>query len=253
MVQEIDHIMTMRDKLVKEMFLRLGGQMVDVEADPEHYDLAIDKALAKFRQRSENAVQESFIPLRLITDQSEYTLSSDVIEVYDIYRRSSGVSGTSSNDFEPFEAQYLNTYLYNSGRAGGLAVYDALAQQRESLGRLFGAEYTFTWNTVTHKLLIHRRIRSDDDVYLHVFKQRSEDELLTDPYAKPWLSDYSFAQLRLMLAEARGKFAQVAGPQGGTSLNADALRADAQADLEKLEEDLRLYTEGSSGLGFVIG
>ena len=31
-----------------------------------------------------------------------------------------------------------------------------------------------------------------------------------------------------MLAEARGKFNTIAGPQGGTSLNADALRSDAQ-------------------------
>lgn len=245
--------MAMRDDLIKEMFLRLGGQMVDVELDPEHYDLSINKALAKFRQRSENAVEESFMPIRLITDQSEYTLPAEVIEVHDIYRRSSGVSGTSSNDFEPFEAQYLNTYLHNSGRAGGLAVYDALAQQREALGRLFGAEYTFTWNSVTHKLLIHRRVRADDDVYLHVYRYRSEDELLNDTYAKPWLSDYSLAHAKLMLAEARGKFAQVAGPQGGTSLNADALRSDAQAEMDKLEEDLRLYVDGSAGLGFTIG
>ena len=49
-----------RSKITKEIELRLGGQMVDVELDPEHYELAINKALEKYRQRSENAVEESF-------------------------------------------------------------------------------------------------------------------------------------------------------------------------------------------------
>ena len=40
------------------MELRLGGQMVDVELDPEHYELAIEKSIQKYRQRAENAVEE---------------------------------------------------------------------------------------------------------------------------------------------------------------------------------------------------
>ena len=69
----------------------------------------------------------------------------------------------------------------------------------------------------------------------------------------PWLKDYSLAQAKLILAEARGKFTQIAGPQGGTTLNSDQLRADAQAEIDKLEQDLTLYSEGSEALTFVIG
>ena len=36
--------MALRDELIKEIELRLGGQMVDVELDPEHYDMAIKKS-----------------------------------------------------------------------------------------------------------------------------------------------------------------------------------------------------------------
>ena len=82
--------MALKDDLVKEIELRLGGQMVDVELDPEHYDLAIKKSFEKYRQRSENAVEEAFVLLELTKDISEYTLDSDVIDVYDVYRRTSG-------------------------------------------------------------------------------------------------------------------------------------------------------------------
>ena len=37
--------MALRDELIKEIELRLGGQMVDVELDPEHYDVALKKSL----------------------------------------------------------------------------------------------------------------------------------------------------------------------------------------------------------------
>ena len=36
------------------------GGMVDVELDPAHYSTALNKALAKFRQRSDNSVEESY-------------------------------------------------------------------------------------------------------------------------------------------------------------------------------------------------
>ena len=246
--------MALRDDLVKEIELRLGGQMVDVELDPEHYDVAIKKSFEKYRQRSENSVEEAFVKLELIKEQSEYILDSDVIDVYDVYRRSSGtLNSASSGDIEPFETAYLNNYLLYSGRAGGLAIYDALSQHREHLGKMFGENYTFTWNTVTKKLLLHRKVKADDTVFVHVFKQRTDEELLQDPYSAPWLKDYAFAHARLMLAEARGKFTQIAGPQGGTTMNADQLRTDAQQDIDKLETELTLYNDGSAGLTFVIG
>jgi len=246
--------MALKDDLVKEIELRLGGQMVDVELDPEHYDVAIKKSFEKYRQRSENAVEEAFVLLELTKEISEYTLDDEVIDVFDVYRRSSGtLNSASGGDIEPFETAYLNNYLLYSGRAGGMATYDALAQHRETLGRMFGENYTFTWNTVTKKLLLHRKVKADDTVYLHVYKERSDEELLKDPYSAPWLKDYALAHSKLILAEARGKFNTIAGPQGGTSLNADALRMDAQANIDKLEDDLKYYAEGQAGLGVIIG
>jgi hypothetical protein len=67
------------------------------------------------------------------------------------------------------------------------------------------------------------------------------------------LRDHAYAKAKFMLGEARSKFATIAGPQGGTSLNGDALKSEAQAELDKLEEDLKTYAEGGTPLGFIIG
>ena len=241
------------DNLIKEMELRLGGGMVDVELDPEHYELAVQKSLQKYRQRAENAVEESFLALTLIADVSEYTLPAEVREVKDIYRRTTGISSNSGNDIEPFQAAYMNTYLLGSHRRGGLSSFDFLQQNRETMGRLFGAELLFTWRPQDKKLILHRKIKADDNAVLHCYNYRPTESLLDDTYASPWLKDYAFAHAKMILSEARGKFTQIAGPQGGTTMNADQLRADAQAEIDKLEQELTLYNDGSTGLGFVIG
>jgi hypothetical protein len=58
---------------------------------------------------------------------------------------------------------------------------------------------------------------------------------------------------KFILGEARSKFSTIAGPQGGTSLNGDNLKSEAQAELEKLEQDLINYVDGGTPMGFIIG
>ena len=89
------------DELTKEIELRLGGQMVDVELDPEHYELSIKKSFEKYRQRSENAVEEAFVALELTREISEYTLDNEVIEV--MTRIEAAVANQGNLDDEVFE------------------------------------------------------------------------------------------------------------------------------------------------------
>jgi hypothetical protein len=76
---------------------------------------------------------------------------------------------------------------------------------------------------------------------------------MQDPFANQWLKDYSLATCKLMLGEAREKFAQIASPQGGTSLNGTALKSEGKAEIEMLELDLVNYKDGSTPLTFIIG
>ena len=55
------------------------------------------------------------------------------------------------------------------------------------------------------------------------------------------------------VAEMSQRFSTIAGPQGGTSMNGDTLKAEAQAEMQQLEEDLRNYVDGSDPLSFIIG
>jgi len=234
----------------------LGDGMIDVELDPNHYEVALEKALGKYRQRAENAVEESYAVLELQEDTNDYILPNEVMEVREVYRRSIG-SRTGGGDggtlFEPFNLAYTNTYLLNSSQMGGLGTYYAFAGYQELVGRMFGSFISFKFEPVSKKLTILQRPRTDEQILMQLYNYRPDFNLLSDPYAGQWLKDYTLAVAKYMLGEARSKFATISTPQGGTSLNGDALKADAQAEMEKLEMDLANYVDGSKPLSFVIG
>jgi hypothetical protein len=234
----------------------LGGGMVDVELDPIHYETALTKALSKFRQRSDNSVEESYLFMPTVEDQNEYTLPDEVVEVRKLFRRSIGSrsgGGDGGSLFEPFNLAYTNSYLLSSSNMGGLATYDMFAGHQELVGRMFGSFIEFKWNTTTKKLTLLQRPRTEEELLLYCYNYRPDSELLRDYLAKQWIKDYTLASCKFMLGEARSKFATIAGPQGGSALNGDALKAEAQAEMEKLEAEVSMQIAGGVGYGFTIG
>jgi len=242
-----------RNDIIKEIRLLLGDGMIDIELDPEHYDVALDVAISKVRQRSENATEEDFYAMEFKEDVAEYTLPDEIIEVKQIWHRSFGHGISGGVDMDPFELAYANSYFFLNNHIGGIATYDFFAQYRESLNRVAATEINFIWNPVTKKLKLLRKMRADETVLIHVHLNRNEDQLMQDPYLKSWIRDYSLAYCKRMLGEARGKFSALPGAQGGVTLNGAEMKAEADTMIEKLEFDLQNFTDGSAPLGFIIG
>jgi len=250
------NISTQKQEIYDYVYAMLGGGMVDVELDPVHYETALNKALTRFRQRSDNSVEESYMFMPTIIDQNEYTLPKEVVEVRKLFRRSIGSrsgGGDGGTLFEPFNLAYTNTYLLASSNLGGLATYDFFSQYQELVGRMFGSFIEFKWNTTSKKLTLLQRPRAEENLLLYCYNYRPDEQLLEDYLAVQWIKDYTLASCKFMLGEARSKFATIAGPQGGSTLNGDALKAEAQAEMEKLEAEVSQAVAGGTGYGFLIG
>ena len=322
---------TQKQEIFDYVHAMLGGGMVDVELDPIHYETALTKALTRFRQRSDNSVEESYLFLPTVVDQNDYVLPNEVIEVRKIFRRSIGsrpstsvsggavfsqthtsiasqsvfsvnynllsvqstvvkVNGEVTSDyvtdtgartitfntplnagdvvgialystsesgggsiFDPFSLAYTNAYLLSSSKMGGLATYDMFSQYQELVGRMFGSFIEFKWNSTSKKITLLQRPRAEENLMLYCYNYRPDMELMNDYLAKQWIKDYTLATCKYMLGEARSKFATIAGPQGGSTLNGDALKAEAQSEMEKLEVEVSMAVSGGTGYGFLIG
>ena len=326
------NLATEKQEIFDYVYAMLGGGMVDVELDPIHYQTALTKALTRYRQRSDNSVEESYIFLETEIDKNDYTLPYEVVEVRKIYRRSIGsrpstsasggpiytqsytatasqnktftvnynllaidtivveVNGVATTNyvtdttqrtitfnnnvtvgatigvklyssgqsgggslFDPFSVAYTNAYLLSSSGMGGLATYDMFSQRQELVGRMFGSFIEFKWNTTNKKLTLLQRPRAEETLLLYAYNYRPDNNLLDDYLARQWLKDYTLASCKYMLGEAREKFATIAGPQGGTSLNGASLKAEAQGEMEKLENEVATSLAGGNGYGFLIG
>ena len=329
---------------------RLGDGMVDVELDPEHYKVAIDRALLRYRQRAGNGEEESYAFLELLPETQEYILPDEIMTVRQVFRRGIGsVTGTTASQFEPFASGYLNTYMLVAGRVGGLVNYELFSQYQELAMRMFGGYMNFTWNPMSKRLTLvrkmpetghtYKRIQSlsatgtavgstitvtmseawtqvvvggtlvitncpitgynnsyevltvnetstvftveaatslgstsvletnlsrtqvyspatDDPaetVLLWLYNKKPDSMLLNDSRIFPWLQDYALALAKDMLGQAREKFATIAGPQGGTQLNGAALKSEAKAEMDALEEEIKRFFDGSMPYTWVIG
>ena len=246
-----------RNKVFEYVRLMLGDGMIEVELDPIHYETALDRALIRYRQRSSNAVEESYMFLELIMDQNEYRLPDEVIEVREVFRRAIGSRsglGAGGTLFEPFNLAYTNTYLLSGTMMGGLATYEMFAGYQKLVGRMFGSYIEFSWKPTTHILnILQRPFSQGEQILIQSYNFRPDWVLLQDIYAKQWLKDYTLAVCKEMLGEARSKFGAIAGPGSPITLNGTALKAEAKEAWVNLDKEVDTYVAGGTGYYFVLG
>lgn len=255
MAQAESTLETLKQNLIDYVRLQLGDQIIDIELDAEHYEAAYQRTLGVYRQRAQNAYEESYTFLELVANVNIYDMPQEVITVRQIFRRSFGDStGPFASNFDPFSQASMNVYLMNFNVAGGLATYDFYSQYVELAGRMFGAYMNFTYNPVTKKLQLIRDPKgTGESVLMWTYNLKPEFNLLSDFQIQQWIRDYMVANCKMIIGEAREKFATLAGPQGGGSLNGTAMKGEAQAAMDKLIEDLKNYVDGSQPLSWVIG
>ena len=246
-----------RQQIMEYIKTMLGDGMIDIELEPKHYNIAIDRALAKFRQRSQASTEESYGFMTLHENQNEYILAPEVMQVRQVFRRSIG-SRTGGGDggtiFEPFNLAYTNTYLLSSSNMGGLATYYLFGGYQKLVGKMFGSFINFTFNPTTRKLIVQQRPQSNERVLLQIYNKRPDFAFLQDTYANIWIKEYTLANCKLMLGEAREKFGTIASPQGGTQLNGTALKSEAIARIKELEDELKKGDAAAmGGYTWIIG
>ena len=246
---------TLKQNLIDYVRLQIGDGIVDLELDPAHYEAAYQKTIGVYRQRAQNAYEESYTFMELVKAVSIYTLPQEVITVRQIFRRTFGDSaGPFSSNFDPFSQASLNVYLMNFNVSGGLATYDFYSQYVELAARMFGGFMNFTWNQVTKKLQVIRDPKSTGEhVLLWTYNLKPEVNLLQDFQIVQWIRDYMVANCKMIIGEAREKFSNIAGPQGGGTLNGTAMKSEAQVAMDAKIEELKMYVDGSQPLSWIIG
>ena len=232
----------------------LGDGLIDVELDPVHYEQAITASFFRYRARSSNSVEESYSFLELKMDTNTYQLPQEVMSVRNVFKRNIGSNSGTSSQYEPFEAGFVNFYMIQSGRVGGLATFSFYSMFLKEAAKMFGGYLNYNFNRVTKELTIMRRPRADKEtIMLWTENYKPDVVLLQDLYTFGWIKEYTLALCMRTLGEARSKFSTLPGPQGGSQLNGADLLTRAQAKIDALEAEITNFMDGSEPAWFVIG
>jgi hypothetical protein len=234
-----------RTSLGTEIRYELGYPVIDVELTKEQMDYAITKALSEFRSRSSLAYKRGFFFMLLKANEQKYFLTNKVsgmnkiVDILGVYRLTS--SFLSSAHGAGVYGQIVLQHLYNMGTFDLLS-YHIMGEYTKLMEILFAARVTFTWNEQSRELFLHHRFpQVEPRVAIEATVERTEQDLLSDRYVRPWIRRYAGATARLMLAEARGKFASLPGASGSVTLNAAELRTAAQQEIELCLQEIQDY------------
>lgn len=231
--------------LISEIKYELGYPVVDVELTPEQLDYAVTKAISELRTKSGICYKRGFFFMQTSPETQRYLLTNKIggfnkiVEVLGIQRLTS--SFLSSAHGAGVYGQIIVQHLYNMGTFDLLS-YHLMAEYTKTMEILFAARLTYTWNESSRELWIHHRFPySEPYVSIEATVERTEQEIISDRYSRPWVRRYATAVARLMLAEIRGKFSSLPGAGGNITLNANDLRMAAKEEMEACLLDIENY------------
>ena len=122
------------------------------------------------------------------------------------------------------------------------------------IGKMFGSYIEFQWIPTSRTFRMLQRPFTDDEVVmLRSQNYRPDYQIINDIYAGQWIKDYTLATCKIMLGEARGKFANIAGPGGAGGLNGNDLKSAGKEELAALDKELETLISGGTGYSFIIG
>jgi len=250
-----------RDQLADLVLGNLTGYIVDNELQNDGFQLAIDKALSVYRRYSNNSLEECIISFTLRRGQQNYKMPEEIVEVMKAHRqitsRGMGFANAMGYSMSPGFFGPMNLYRIDSGMGGFngiLSTYESYSSYIKQAGKMMGSELALVWQETTRNLYISENIRADEEILLHVWKDFTDEQIITSRYSCDWILDYATAHAKEILGLARRKFNDSAlGPDGQTKLDGGLLVQEATAIKEKLIDEIRRNTEGSYPTPIMIG
>ncbi len=230
-----------RRNIMKIIRTQLGYPTVTVELTDDQLNRCVQNALEEFRQRSSMAVKRACFFLDIQPYNQHYTLSNKAVDYNKIVSVTAGYRFTSAFLSQAMGSgvygQVVLQHLYNMGTFDLLS-YHIVSQYVEQLEILFATRLTFVWDESKRKISFHQSFTRPERILLDVTLEKTEQEIFLDRYAKRWIQQFAVAEAMDILAQIRGKYANLPGASGSVTLNAQDLRTQAKDIREQLSDDL---------------
>lgn len=246
---------TTRQELIDYCLRRLGSPVLEINVDDDQIEDRVDDALSKYREFHSDATVRIFLKHEMTQtdiDNKWIPISADIPFVERVFP----INPTYSN-VNMFDIRYqmmLNSLGDFMQFAGGMAYYYQLEQYLDFLDMLLTGNPIVTFSRRQQRLYLHGNIEDGDikagDFLIMEAQQIIDGDTFTSIWDDMFLKDYTTALIKRQWGENMMKFEGMQLP-GGVTLNGRQYYDDATADLERLEEKMRLEYE--SPVDFFMG
>jgi len=241
----------------------LGDPTQKVELTKHQIDVCIDNSLKMLRKNSNLAYKRAYFFLDAFPNQQVYLLKNEcvgfnkIVDINAIYRTRAGLFSANGLGGDGMFAWSALTQLYSMGTFDTLS-FHLVQSYVKDLQMLFADFIMFQWIELSRELRVYEVFMEKERILLDGTIERTEQDLLSNRETTFWLQKWAIAEAKLNLAQIRGKFAVLPGPNGNTTLNAQDLTSQAEQEMADLKEELRdLVMQDAMDAGmrthFIIG
>lgn len=248
-------IINSRETLIDYCKRRLGDPVIEINVDEDQVEDRIDEALQLYREYHSDGQYRSFLKHQITAEDianGYITVSSNVLTVNRLFPVSSTFGGT-----DMFSVQYqmrLNDMYFLNTFMGDLAYYHQMQQYMSLIDTTLTGQPQIDFSRVQSRLYIPSDLTdgtlSVDDYVIAETMTAIDPATATKIYNDRWLKEYATALIKLQWGQNMIKFDGMQLP-GGVTINARQIYEDAQADIDKLREELRL--EHEMPIDFYVG
>jgi len=254
---------------LKEHCLRsLGKPVIDINVDDDQVDDRIDDALQYFAQYHYDGVERMYLKHKITQAEIDRAATNTSVTATDTVDNSITASWLEGNGFIPvpdsvlsvvkvfdftdknttnmFDVRYqlrLND-LYDFS-SESIIHYEMTMQHLDFLDHILVGEKPIRFNQHQNRLYIdmdwNQDVNVDDFIIIECYRKLDPNSY-TDVYNDIYLKRYATALIKRQWGANLSKFEGVQ-MLGGVTLNGAKLFEEAQADIEKLEEQIQLAYE----------
>lgn len=234
------------ESLIEYIKLELGHPVITINVAPEQYMHAINNACDMFIERHRDGNEECFYVHKVTQDDLDkgyLSVPETITDVVECVQTASMTGGSFATD----TWQYL-ARMFRPGSANmiSLSEYVMLTQRIQTIKSTLGNNenhWSFEFVKYRSAISMHREIGLDDVIVFRVYEAVDPRiEVNMKAWNDPWLKRYVTQLVKRIWGSNLSKFAEMSLP-GGESLNGTAIYEQAQAEIEKLEEELRDHEE----------
>jgi len=237
---------TSRQTLIDYCLRRLGSPVIEINVDTDQVEDRVDDAVALFREYHDDATVRIFLKHQVTQtdiDNGYIPISADIPFI----RRVMPLNPTYSN-VNMFDIRYqmmLNSLGDFMQFAGGMSYYYQLEQYLDYLDNLLTGQPITTFSRNQNRLYLHGNFE-DKDVLVDQYIIAECFQLVDDATYNIWddifLRDYTTQCIKQQWGANLIKFEGMQLP-GGVTMNGRQIYDDATAEMQRLEEKLRLEHE----------